>query len=222
MEGAQRTFHRGSRLGSAIIKTITSFVTTGDPRNVAVQVDDDLLTRDGVSLLFRDGMTRYVVAHELGHVYLRHLERDAVSAQQVLLRDPSGPWQDEYEADHFALRVVLDRIARSATEKPRESSLPALMAIEMGLMLRVFVEAAQGYLIGRTSPVPDGEGSHPPADRRFTRYRSAIDAQVGDSRALRQLDFQDAHAMVDLIVWHVLPPLREECLRLRLAGVMPV
>lgn len=220
-DAARRAFHADSEVVQALLTTIISYVTTGDPRRSAGQIPEHLLPQDGVHRLLRDTAMRFVVAHEVGHVYLRHLERSA----------PRGPgpaelayhWQDEYDADGFAAKVVVRTIADARTGTAHGDPLVELLAVEVQPMLDVLVSSARDYLThGGIPQRRDGQGTHPPSDRRFAEVRATIHACLRESPVPAGEVAATAGGLVDLVVWALLPPLRNRCLELRQVGVRPV
>jgi len=219
-QAAERAFDVESEIVQSLLTTITCFVTTGDPRRAVEKIADHLLPQDGNHRLLRDTALRFVVAHELGHVYLHHLEdagQETIGPTQVSFR-----WKSEYEADDFAVKIAIQALADSRIGPRYKFLFTELLAVQVQPMLLVLVSSAKNYLEhGGIPPLREGEGTHPPSDLRFARVQARIDTALRDVSIAEDEDAA-ASALMAFILSVLLPPLKEECLKLRHAGVRPV
>lgn len=222
-DAARAAFRADSVIVQSLLETITSYVLTGDPRKALARIPDSLLIRDGVHRLLRDTALKFVVAHELGHVYLLHHIRDTPSPETTEPSNVSHRWQSEYDADRFAAKLAIEEIHESRDSAKQGNMFLKLLAVEFQPMLAVLVSAAVDYIdVGAIPQREDGKGTHPPSDRRFANVRASVEALTRDSPMIRQDDLTLAQEFLNIIVWHLLPPLRDRCLELRRSGVRSV
>ncbi len=221
-DALQRTFRGDSEIVQSLLSTIVSYVVTGDPRVARKQIPAHLLRDDGVHRLLRDTALRFVVAHELGHVYLRHLEVVA-SPETAPPSEVSYRWRSEYEADRFAAEIAFQSIVNTQTNAADSKSMLQLLAIELQPMLQVLISHAVDYLnYGKIPQREDDIGTHPPSDRRFARVRASIEASMRDATRFEKEQLEQAQVISTFVGWALLPPLKERCLQLRRAGVKAV
>jgi len=94
---------------------------------------------------------KFVLAHEIGHIALGHLDRDH--------HDGPGGFAREQEADAFAARVLRMHISDTAGGQAR--------ADEINGITRSAISVAFGVLDAVTSTFLVRGDEHPPADERF-------------------------------------------------------
>lgn len=118
---------------------------------------------------------RFVVAHEYGHAYARHL----APANAIRLSLPSGEldvitksWEQEFEADLVAMRLMIPPSARKVGRNSPGAFLQLVMALVGPLaffQLDTLLEAVKKAVYGRADPaVP---ATHPPSAMRSARVR---------------------------------------------------
>ncbi|RBY77389.1 hypothetical protein DQ239_10905 [Blastococcus sp. TF02-09] len=208
---AGHVFAPGSAILASIVETLASYAATQDARTAIPRIPEEFLVRDGFAGNIRSSYLRYVVAHELGHVYLRHLERAAMERTSGDADALSFDWSCEFDADTFAATVSIEFLM------PKTSGFLACLMAEMAPMIGVLVDFARDYLEHGGIPLrPDNVGTHPPADRRLLNARQAIDSRIASAHP--DVDVEQvhlAHGWIELMAWSVLPPLRDECLARR-------
>lgn len=110
------------------------------------------------------GMERFILAHEIGHIYSGHLERAVI--RDVKIRKDSDistefyeeSWQDEFEADAIAWRWYQETLETF----PEIESLHPSIALSGPLYLFALL-----HLIEKNLSFPYPYISHPPAKKRL-------------------------------------------------------
>jgi IrrE N-terminal-like domain len=110
-------------------------------------------------------MQRFVMAHEIGHFMLGHLDDESQSAD----RTPEASWKCEYEADEFGLDLML-----ALAKSKGASSAFHFWACDLVLTLYVILFRAISLLQFGTQKVTWVSPTHPDPTVRRTRLRERM------------------------------------------------
>jgi len=157
-----------------------------------------------------NAMEYFVLGHEYGHCWLGHFQRAARQIPHGIYDEAAVSWQQEYEADAFGLRVMLDCMRANS-----EQTTLAYAAVE------VFFSGIEliSRSLARFSDVEytdEGSLSHPPVEARRKALREALRKQVDATEYEQSIAFADA---VQEVVHIMAPWLDEEVLTQRAKGL---
>jgi hypothetical protein len=119
--------------------------------------------------LMEDLVTDYVFAHEYAHVLLDHLKRPDAAPPT----DDHGGWAHEYEADSFALKLVVHTwMNRLRGDAVTMSWL--FQSVALFFIVTSQVERYEAEVLGRPEGVWRHDRSHPPTWIRYMRLTSEL------------------------------------------------
>jgi hypothetical protein len=119
--------------------------------------------------VMEDFVTDFVFAHEYAHVLLDHLKRPDAAPPT----EDHGGWAHEYEADSFALELVVHTSMNELRADPVMMNW-LFQSVALFFIVTSQVERYEAEVLGRADGVWRHDRSHPPTWIRYMRLTSEL------------------------------------------------